>query len=316
MESIRISLARVKLGQPQGSDALCVVPLLDPDIRAARYESLRAALAATSLSITELDAGGSVAEVKAVNDGAIPVLLIDGAALVGAKQNRVLNLTVLLPPKQTTVIPVSCVEQGRWQANSAAFSDGESLHFARGRAAKMASVTASCATHGSPHSDQRGVWDDMTEYRGSFQADAPSGSMQDIYDAVRQPVDELINALHPVAQQAGAAFIARGEVLGIELFDAHATLMAEWPKLARSYAVDALGNTGVARTDAASHARALDETRQLMDQIAVAPWSRYPGVGLGDNLHLGELPPYSGAALEYDGELVHLAVLRRAARTA
>jgi hypothetical protein len=44
----------------------------------------------------------------------VAVLIVDGEELVGAKQNRVVNLTILVPAQQTVVIPVTCVEQGRW----------------------------------------------------------------------------------------------------------------------------------------------------------------------------------------------------------
>ena len=44
------------------------------------------------------------------------VLLYDGEELVGAKQNRILNVTVLVGAGATLPIPVSCVEQGRWSS--------------------------------------------------------------------------------------------------------------------------------------------------------------------------------------------------------
>ena len=52
---------------------------------------------------------GSVPELKLVNRGVLPVLLVDGEELVGARQNRVLNLTILAAPLTTTVIPYSRV---------------------------------------------------------------------------------------------------------------------------------------------------------------------------------------------------------------
>ena len=74
---------------------------------------------ALGFRITEVDAAGSVPELIAFNPLDTPVLLYDGEELLGAKQNRILNVTVLVAPKSETKIPVSCVEQGRWHARSA-----------------------------------------------------------------------------------------------------------------------------------------------------------------------------------------------------
>ena len=63
----------------------------------------------------EVSEGGHVPETEEiVNEGELSVLLLDGEELLGAKQNRVLNLTILVPAHQTCVVPVSCVESGRW----------------------------------------------------------------------------------------------------------------------------------------------------------------------------------------------------------
>ena len=49
-----------------------------------------------------------------VNKSDRMVLILDGEELVGIKQNRIVNTTILIAANTTTVIPVSCVEQGRW----------------------------------------------------------------------------------------------------------------------------------------------------------------------------------------------------------
>lgn len=56
-----------------------------------------------------------------VNHADSPVLLLDGEELVGALQDRVLNSTVLLPAHAWLMIPVNCVEEGRWGSRSPAF---------------------------------------------------------------------------------------------------------------------------------------------------------------------------------------------------
>ncbi|MDP9481435.1 MAG: hypothetical protein M3R38_38195 [Actinomycetota bacterium] len=60
-----------------------------------------------------------------MNGGAIPVLILEGDELIGAKQNRVVNSTVLVAAQSELVLPVSCVERGRWSYHSRAFSSGD-----------------------------------------------------------------------------------------------------------------------------------------------------------------------------------------------
>ena len=60
-------------------------------------------------------------ELVAENPLAEDVLLDDGEELVGAKQSRILNVTLLVAAGSKPPIPVSCVEQGRWSRRSESF---------------------------------------------------------------------------------------------------------------------------------------------------------------------------------------------------
>ena len=86
-----------------------------------------------------------------------------GEELQGAKQNRVLNLTILTPAHQSHAIPVSCVESGRWRRVSHKFAASPHAQFAEGRAAKMRHVTSSLKACGSRSSDQGDVWNLIAE---------------------------------------------------------------------------------------------------------------------------------------------------------
>ena len=57
-----------------------------------------------------------VPQLAVTNLSDLPVLLVEGEMLVGGDQNRTMNVTVLCPPRTRTVVPVSCVEAGRWGA--------------------------------------------------------------------------------------------------------------------------------------------------------------------------------------------------------
>ena len=70
-------------------------------------------------------------------------MLLDGEELVGVKQNRVLNTTVLVAARSQLTIPVSCVEQGRWQRRGERFAPGNASLYASLRARKAAWVSES-----------------------------------------------------------------------------------------------------------------------------------------------------------------------------
>src|SRR4030042_597920 len=100
-----------------------VFPLFTSINDSPKYLTLKEALEKNLLTITEVSQGGSVPELKVLNRGGIPVLLLDGEELAGAKQNRVLNTTILLKEDSETVIPVSCSAQRRWPYASTPFQD-------------------------------------------------------------------------------------------------------------------------------------------------------------------------------------------------
>lgn len=86
--------SRISLGSAQVFRNLAVVPLLDPSSPAAGWLTLDAALELGVTEITEVSEAGSVPQLQLLNRGDAAVFLLDGEELVGAKQNRILNLRV------------------------------------------------------------------------------------------------------------------------------------------------------------------------------------------------------------------------------
>jgi hypothetical protein len=101
--------ATLTLSRPQSAGELTVLPLLRPGTAEPGYLTLGEALARGLTRVTEVSEGGSVPQLLFINDAMRPVLLLDGEELVGAKQNRVLNLTVLAPapPRPRSRCPAS-----------------------------------------------------------------------------------------------------------------------------------------------------------------------------------------------------------------
>jgi len=92
---------------------LTMYPLLHGDETVPGYATLDEALAAGFVTVTEVSESGHVPELTIVNNGPVPVFVLDGEELVGAKQNRIVNLSILVPPHTKLPLPVSCVVCGR-----------------------------------------------------------------------------------------------------------------------------------------------------------------------------------------------------------
>jgi hypothetical protein len=85
----------------------------------------------------------------------------DRKSLVGAKQNRIPNTTVLVAAHTEVTIPVSCVEQGRWSYRGRQFRPGDSSLFASLRAKKAAWVSRSVRAGRGHMADQGEVWAEL-----------------------------------------------------------------------------------------------------------------------------------------------------------
>src|SRR5512135_1047734 len=182
MSVIIDTISHIRIGTPATFRNLTLFPLTDGKGMAADYLTLDEALTKKSAHVTEVSEGGSVPELKFVNEAGLAVFLLDGEELIGAKQNRVLNLSILVPAGKTLIIPVSCVERGRWHHRSREFSSAARAHYAEGRARKMSQVSFSMKSRGERHSDQGAVWNELDDKLGRLAASSPTSAMSDIYE--------------------------------------------------------------------------------------------------------------------------------------
>jgi hypothetical protein len=113
-----VAVPSVRVGAPVTYDKLTVFPLFLEAPARSNYRLAEEALADGSAVVEEVTEGGSVPNLAVDNKGETLVLFVEGQELRGAKQNRVLNTSVLIAAKTKTVLPVSCVEQGRCGAKS------------------------------------------------------------------------------------------------------------------------------------------------------------------------------------------------------
>ena len=97
-------LSTLKLQELQGFENMSLYPLCSPVETNMHYITLNDALQSGMLKITEIDESGSVPELKVFNEHEAAVFLLDGEELAGAKQNRVINTSILLKAKSENIV--------------------------------------------------------------------------------------------------------------------------------------------------------------------------------------------------------------------
>jgi hypothetical protein len=308
--SLREEFSGIDIGPLSHFRNLTLFPLIRRHhIEKPDYLLLEDAIARRLGRVTEIHEGGSVPELRFENSSELPVLLLDGEELIGAKQNRVLNLTILAPAKQTTVIPVSCVEAGRWSMSNAAFRSSDNVMYSRARARKVSDVTLAMRANESRRSDQSAVWDEIAAKMERLDAASPTRAMSALYERQATSVEEYVRAFQPQQGQAGVAFAINGSVFGLDLFDNEEVLRRFFAKLVRSFVLDAI-DAAFTFTNTPKAPRAGDPARReavvdFLAEAASAPSSVPPAVGLGKDIRFVS-SAIAGAGLWAQERYIHI----------
>lgn len=307
MQTVTQLLQSLSVGAPVTAGNLTMFPLFKTGSGDAGYRLLDESLDAGLAEVTEISDGGSVPELHFRNKSDRDILLVDGEELVGAKQNRVLNLTILVGAGQEVKIPVSCVEAGRWAWRSRRFSSGKRKLHARARMEKMRGVSASMRESGqrSRGDIQSAVWRSVEDKMASFECHSATASLHDVYEATERDLAPVREKFTAQPDQVGAAFAVDGRLVGAELFDAPATLAKLLPKLVDSYAFDAFESRRYGESKQEPKSPSLDEVKALLARIAQAPQSTYAAVAKGTDVRIDE-PALHAAALVEGERVVHL----------
>lgn len=277
--------------------ALALFPAFSDAPESPHYLTGPEAEAAGVLRVSEQETGAVVPELVIHNSGDQAVLLLEGETLIGAKQNRTLNVSLLVPAGTHLPVPVSCVEAGRWGAPRAA---ARSTRHAPSdlRRLNTRAVAESRRRNLGPRGDQGAVWDRISTYQADHAAPSATGALEDVYGRLGARLIDLVGGITPLPGQRGVVLAIGDTVRGIDWFDKASTLDAYWPGLVQGYAVDALraqpGEVAIADAEA------------FVEQVLTAEATAEDAVGLGQDMVIMN-DEVAGHSLEWEHAVVHLA---------
>jgi hypothetical protein len=206
--------------------------------------------------------GASVNELALINKSGKKLLLLAGEVIVGGQQDRIVQEDRIVPPVSVPIaLNVFCVEHGRWTPRNTSYdgagSSGGSHSAPRmapapeGAPAKFSSLGAVAHPKlrgaAQDSKEQSAVWSEVRANNVKLGTSNNTDTYQEVYASKRvsAQLDDYVRTLEREVMQPGVigVVVARnGKPVWADLFASHRLFAAYWPKLLKSYAVDALGD--------------------------------------------------------------------------
>lgn len=299
-------VSHVTMGAEQRYRNMVVFPLLSDRECAADYLLLDEALNANLVLITEVGEGGSVPELKVENRSDRNLLILDGEELVGAKQNRIVNVTLLIAAHASLTIPVSCVEQGRWSYRSKHFMSKERVMPPRMRMRKNAAVYNSLMNCGKYEGNQGETWDLIQDKIAMLNVNSETAALSDVYDKEQESIGDYLKHFTEADRQTGMLVMINNRVIGCDCFARHDTLRKVFSKLVKSYVLDAIEVQADNRETLTANLQA----NMFIDDVGKCPVQERPSLSLGTDVRLMS-QTVIGSALALSDEIIHLTAFAR-----
>jgi hypothetical protein len=204
-------------------------------------------------------ASASVNELALVNRSGKKLLLLAGEVVVGGRQDRIVQEDRLIPPVSVPVaLSVFCVEHGRWTPRNTSYGGTSGRNAARPEAeapndapAKFSSLGAvahpKLRAASQDRKEQSAVWDEVSKNNAKLGTSNGTDTYQEVYASKRVAgeVDDYLKAIEREVLQPGVVgvVVARnGKPVWADVFASQRLFASYWPKLLKSYVVDAIGD--------------------------------------------------------------------------
>ena len=304
-ERIDAWLRGARVERPRSHRNLVLYPIHGPRHSLPRPLTLDAALEQQVLEVREVSESGSVNRLVVENQGRRAVFIMAGEILVGAKQDRVLQHDVWLPAESGPVeVAAFCVEKGRWnyQAGKKNFAEAAGISNTQVRAAARLDKS------------QAAVWKSVDETQRGGRLSAPTGALTAAYKdpATAAELDRYTRGFADFCDDNpgmnGIVVQIDRRLVAIDVFPDEALFQRMWPKLLRSYALEACSQDNAAgRAGVASD---VTQAQRFLERALGLSATEVPHVGEGELISLTS-PRFGGEALQLEDGLVHLELFAR-----
>jgi len=253
-----------RLGSPVTRDNLTIFPVLsDTAITTDEYITLDEGMKSRKVTITEIGANGSSrptsaaqqsgdqAEVNLLmvtNNSGKTLVLIAGEIVIGGKQDRIVGHDCLVSSTGKPVpLEVFCVEHGRWQPRDRSATGGAANNYMVFNSQVDSMASPNVREKAQAKKDQSQVWAEVSKAERANGVSSSTGTLNRVIE------DKQVNAkLDAFSKEVGAKLVDNnivgaivaigGEVVSADVFANSSLFQAYWPKLLKSYSLQAINS--------------------------------------------------------------------------
>lgn len=300
MQILNELLDNIVVGPPQVFEDVQVFPLFGNQTeQPVSFLELDEALEKGLVEITEESEGGNVPRLTVINKADRDLIIYEGQQLLGAKQNRIVNITVVVPANSELPIPVSCVEQSRWHYTSPSFKSSDHFSYPSLRRTTHSDVTLSKELHGTSDSNQSNVWSSVARKMERMEVASPTSAMEDIYYSQTPDRQVLTDTFKVAENQIGYMAFIKGGFAGSDLFASPDVCRGKMEKLLRGYYLDS-------RDDGVAFEKV--DVDEILREVKSAEHRQFETVGKGTERRF-DAPHVQGSWKEVDGTIPHVSIL-------
>lgn len=198
------------------------------------FTTIEEAIRAKSVVLKDIH---GVDRISVQNSGEWPIFAIDGEELLGARQNRILNVDIFIEPQKEYVVPVTCIEQHRWKG-SPIFSEGGFTITPSLRSTLAQSVKTSLENKKGFQSNQSLIWAQIDSTLKATRVNSLTSSFHDVYKTLNDLIEELMEGFDTIENSIGFLAYVKDEFIGCDLFGSNTVYRRFEKKLLKSYVLD------------------------------------------------------------------------------
>lgn len=315
IKNVLIDPTRIlKLESIQSHENMVVIPLILDDTQVIEFDTLLRGEKEGFAFIQEKESE-QVAQLEAVNNGLVPILIPFLQTISGGRQDRTVFEPILVPAqtseKVSFNIPSKCVEQSRWhyRNNVRNKSRAEQKRFL---VSKMrVSPSSSQRTLSAKYmrlSEQSEMWGSIGAMRSSLNIPrnvAPGNSHIEMAKHREKDIEDYKNSFELLSGQTGVALLINGKLIGIEIYGNPGAFEDYFEEIINAYALESL-----IRKKGKSLANLTNQKAQneFLGKFSIEnmEFTTRKGVGLGEIVEFRTLDTkWTGIGLVHESKIAH-----------